>query len=622
MDGLNLMLNQNLKFISIVLCLLTSHLATSQTSSITSSSWENTLKDKKGTVLVYWNTIKPFVYKNSQNQLVGIEVDLLMGLQEHLKTQYDTDLEIKWIEAYNFNTVYDTVKNTHESGTFGISSFSILDERKKQLSFSPSYLKDISIIVSNALVPTAKNESQFLETFRSLKAISLLNSTSEKNLKVLRSQQNIDFEIQHINTTDDMISELDSKQNVFSYVELPIYLAALNNGIGIKRHNFYPVFTQGYGIIYPLHSDWETPIESYFNSISFQYRKDQIISKYLGVDIFNLIKQMGSGKTINEINEIELLTQEKNIQARELNKAALEQQEQKFLRNLLIIGFLFILTVAGVLFYSNRLKAKTNKLLLQQQQKIQQQQMAIAEQNESLESSNKKLNKLNRQKNDLIGVLSHDLRAPINQIKGFAEIYKIENQELPKGQAFLIDKIISTSDRLTTMIRKIMDVEVVDSNKLDINIERVNLSELLKEIALNFKELAKNKEIKITTEIEQNDLHVEADQVYLTQVFENLLSNAIKFSDSNKTVHISLRPSTDKVMAIVKDEGPGLTKDDQKNLFKKYQKLSAKPTDGEQSTGLGLCIVKKYVEKMKGKVWAESIAGEGSSFIVEFKKTA
>ncbi len=111
------------------------------------------------------------------------------------------------------------------------------------------------------------------------------------------------------------------------------------------------------------------------------------------------------------------------------------------------------------------------------------------------------------------------------------------------------------------------------------------------------------------------------DKNYLTQVFENLLSNAIKFSPRDKDVWIRVKEINGEIWVYFIDEGPGIEKDEMNRLFGKYQRLSAKPTGGEHSTGLGLSIVKKYVDVMGGRVWCESESGKGSYFIVALKRS-
>ena len=111
-----------------------------------------------------------------------------------------------------------------------------------------------------------------------------------------------------------------------------------------------------------------------------------------------------------------------------------------------------------------------------------------------------------------------------------------------------------------------------------------------------------------------------ADANYIDQVIENLLSNAIKFSPSNKNIYIHVSVTDTNALCEIRDEGPGLSEDDKKKLFSKYQKLSAKPTGNETSTGLGLSIVKKFVEAMNGEIWCESEIEKGASFFVKFER--
>ena len=110
------------------------------------------------------------------------------------------------------------------------------------------------------------------------------------------------------------------------------------------------------------------------------------------------------------------------------------------------------------------------------------------------------------------------------------------------------------------------------------------------------------------------------DKSLIVQIIDNLLSNAIKFSNHNSNVFVTLRDEDQTIRFEIYDEGPGIMEEDKPQLFQKFQKLNARPTDGESSTGLGLSIVKKYVEAMKGKVWYESEFGKGAKFIVEFNK--
>ena len=106
------------------------------------------------------------------------------------------------------------------------------------------------------------------------------------------------------------------------------------------------------------------------------------------------------------------------------------------------------------------------------------------------------------------------------------------------------------------------------------------------------------------------------------QIIDNLVSNAVKYSPPGKNIYVQVRQFEGGVRGEVRDEGPGISAEDQKRLFGKFARLSAQPTAGEHSTGLGLAIVKRLVESMKGKVWRESEIGRGAAFIVEFSLAA
>ena len=108
----------------------------------------------------------------------------------------------------------------------------------------------------------------------------------------------------------------------------------------------------------------------------------------------------------------------------------------------------------------------------------------------------------------------------------------------------------------------------------------------------------------------------------LSQVLDNLVSNAVKYSPPNKNIWVDIQETTENVRIAIRDEGPGLSDDDKSKLFGKFARLSAQPTGGEHSTGLGLSIVKKMIEAMNGKVWCESELGHGATFFVEISRTA
>jgi len=257
------------------------------------------------------------------------------------------------------------------------------------------------------------------------------------------------------------------------------------------------------------------------------------------------------------------------------------------------------------------------EMLLDQTDYLHESNETITKMHEEVQRQKEELLTLNNEKNNLIGIVAHDLKSPLNQIKGLISLIKMTSTSLDEETLGYIGMIDQSTTRLNNMIAKILDVEAIEAKSINLTIEQINLSEIVHMIHERFKQEAQQKSIVLHTKIEREVL-AEVDKAYVDQIFQNLFSNAIKFSPANKNIVISLCVINDKAVFEIKDEGPGLTEDDKKMLFGKYQKLSAKPTGNETSTGLGLSIVKKFVESMHGEIWCESAPKQGASFFVSF----
>ena len=252
---------------------------------------------------------------------------------------------------------------------------------------------------------------------------------------------------------------------------------------------------------------------------------------------------------------------------------------------------------------------EANETITIMHEKVQQQKDEILQKNEELLQ-------LNVEKNNLIGIVAHDLKSPLNQMKGLLSLVKLSSQGDVETLQY-INMMETSTKRLTDMIGKILDVEAIDSRKVNLTLEPVNLSNLLIMLAGRFELPAQQKSIELRACITP-DVMVLADRLYIEQVYENLISNAVKFSPAGKSISIHLTVKDDRAIGEVRDQGPGLTGEDKKKLFGKYQKLSARPTGNEISTGLGLSIVKKFVDAMSGEIWCESEPGNGASFFAAF----
>ena len=221
---------------------------------------------------------------------------------------------------------------------------------------------------------------------------------------------------------------------------------------------------------------------------------------------------------------------------------------------------------------------------------------------------------------ELISTVAHDLRSPLNQIRALISLIQMEFPDLDSAQKNYNDLILQAANRLKLMINRILDLNAIEYRDINVKLERVNLKEILTDAANQISELCNEKKLKISVSALHDDAFIRVDTGYLVQALENLLSNAIKFSPPHKNIFIETEANHNTIKIIVRDEGPGLTEDDMRMIFQKYQQLSAKPSSGEDSSGLGLYLSKKYIETMNGKIWCESKHGNGASFIIEVEK--
>ncbi len=235
------------------------------------------------------------------------------------------------------------------------------------------------------------------------------------------------------------------------------------------------------------------------------------------------------------------------------------------------------------------------------------------------QKSNAQLAKLNQEKNELIGVVAHDLRNPLNNINNLSALLKEGlNGKLSKDQVDYFRFIENSSARMNDLIERVLDVNAIESESLKMNLQVCDLAEILNTVADSFVLRASEKHIDMKRELPENKYYAFIDRNYSIQVFENLLSNALKFSPEKSCIEVKLDEEDHTIVASIIDEGPGFSQEDKKQLFKRFAKLSARPTGKESSVGLGLSIVKRYVDAMNGHIEAISNNGKGTIFRVQF----
>ncbi|MBN1688357.1 MAG: GAF domain-containing protein [Candidatus Omnitrophica bacterium] len=222
---------------------------------------------------------------------------------------------------------------------------------------------------------------------------------------------------------------------------------------------------------------------------------------------------------------------------------------------------------------------------------------------------------LNEQKNRFLGIVAHDLRAPLATIKGYLGILLGGLLgEIPDNQKHPLEKMTITSDKMLSLIKNLLDVSVIESGVLNLDKKTVDLTEYLNE-SLSFNTLiAKGRNFSLRADIGPDLPKVVIDPDKMDQVINNLVGNAIKFSKPGTAITLRARVEGQEVHISVQDEGQGIPPGEIAKLFKDFGKTIIKPTTREASTGLGLAIAKKMVEAHHGRIWVESVPGKGSTF--------
>ncbi|MDM8564612.1 HAMP domain-containing sensor histidine kinase [Candidatus Halobeggiatoa sp. HSG11] len=259
---------------------------------------------------------------------------------------------------------------------------------------------------------------------------------------------------------------------------------------------------------------------------------------------------------------------------------------------------------------------KQTKLLVKMSDK---QQYQLSELAEKIKTKNQNLIQLDQEKNEFLGIVAHDLKNPLNAIQGSASFIKEALVELSQQEILeLMDMIEQASRQMYYLVSNLLDVNAIESGKINLVITTIDLLPIIQALIIHYKPHTKAKQISLKLHSPESKHLVLADQNMLYQILDNLISNAIKYSPMNKKIDIHVTEELQMIRCEVKDEGPGLSELDQKKLFNKFTRLTAKPTADEHSTGLGLFIVKKLIEMMQGKVWCESKLENGCKFIVTF----
>lgn len=254
----------------------------------------------------------------------------------------------------------------------------------------------------------------------------------------------------------------------------------------------------------------------------------------------------------------------------------------------------------------NRVLGKQNRRLERQRQQIQYQ--------------NLKLREAARLKSQFLATMSHELRTPMNAIIGFSQLLLRQAQLNPRQQD-MVERILNNGRNLLALVNDILDLSKIETGRLELKPEPLNLATLVTTTAEELRSLANQKNLALQVHINLENPHVVNDRTRLRQVLANLLSNALKFTETGQVDVIAEDSDAETIVLEVRDTGIGISEADLQHIFEEFHQVDQTLAKKFSGTGLGLAITDLLVQMMKGQITVKSELGQGSTFRVQLPRS-
>jgi signal transduction histidine kinase len=228
------------------------------------------------------------------------------------------------------------------------------------------------------------------------------------------------------------------------------------------------------------------------------------------------------------------------------------------------------------------------------------------------------IERISQAKSEFISIASHQLRTPLSAIKGYLSmILEGSYGELPEKVKRPMENVYQSNERLIKLVNDILSVSKIEAGEMEMNWEKEDLREIIKEVISELSIKAKEKSLYLKFEEPKEFPKILLDREKIRQVILNLVDNAIRYTQKGG-VTVKLQMANEKLQIVVSDTGEGLTKEEKEKLFERFSRGTAGTKFWTEGAGLGLYIARRFVEMHKGRIWAESEGrGKGSTFYVE-----
>lgn len=239
----------------------------------------------------------------------------------------------------------------------------------------------------------------------------------------------------------------------------------------------------------------------------------------------------------------------------------------------------------------------------------------ISNATQDLRRANQHLQSIDTSKDDFLSMASHQLRTPLTSIKGYISmVIDGDAGEINEQQQKFLTEAFLSSDRMVRVVNDFLNVSRLQTGKFVLDKTKENLAEMVCHEADILRQTAKTRDLKLKLSIDKNTPSIEADHGKLRQVVMNMIDNAIYYSPANTTIEVSLKNKKDRVEFTVKDQGIGVPKEEQAELFTKFYRAANARKQRPDGTGVGLYLAKKIINTHNGGIIFSSKEKQGSTF--------
>lgn len=259
-------------------------------------SWGQVKQVSQGTIALAYVETPSFVYKDKSGNLTGICVDIMNDFVKWVNENKKVKLQSKFVgDGTSFRGMYDKVKGS-TGGVFGLGNITITEERKKEIKFSPPFITNFAILITQGNVPTLAKLDDLPTTFGKLTAYTAKGTLNEKRIQELKKKYFPTMKINTVSTSPEAYSKVFNDPNSFTYLDLAFYLEAVQERKSVKRHPVGDVAAEKFGFVMPLNSDWTPLLEEFFKdnggyANTSRYR--EILTRHLGETGVKLLQSAG-----------------------------------------------------------------------------------------------------------------------------------------------------------------------------------------------------------------------------------------------------------------------------------------------------------------------------------------